>query len=167
MEDDQVFSLTSPQFSDRETRFTVYKNWIFRAVRWKWGCDPRWGGQEANQLWRLLQEMPQLGEKEFCLALKNILNSDDIPQMQRPGYWLPRLESYIVHPHNAYGRNPDATIPTAHIQRTQRSSNAIERVRENLRMADNPAKHISPEGIGSRRDRALGAGLRPVSDFGD
>jgi len=62
------------------------------------------GGMEARNLWNLLQEMPELTEKDFCLALKNLVNSADIPAMQRPGYWLPKLDSYLVHHHNTFGR---------------------------------------------------------------
>jgi hypothetical protein len=96
----------------KDDRFTKFREWIDRAYIWKWNAKPRWGGMEARNLWNLLQEMPELTEKDFCLALKNLVNSADIPAMQRPGYWLPKLDSYIVHHHNTFGRNPNAPTET-------------------------------------------------------
>jgi hypothetical protein len=151
----------------KDYRFTKFREWIDRAYIWKWNAKPRWGGMEARNLWNLLQEMPELTEKDFCLALKNLVNSADIPAMQRPGYWLPKLDSYLVHHHNTFGRNPDATIETAQTQRERRTDSAFERVRTNLRTSQDPAKDLPAKGIRPRRDRALGTGFRAISDCGD
>jgi hypothetical protein len=162
------FTLTAPDPTPpKDTRFAAFKEWIERAYQWKWNAMPRWGGMEAKNLWTLLQEMPDLKEKQFCIALKNLLNSHDIPAMQRPGYWLPKIDSYLVHHHNTFGRNPNVTIENSQTQRTRRTDSAIERVRENLRTAANSGKHLPAERIGARRDRALGTGFKPISDCGD
>lgn len=152
--------LSAPELKD--TRFTVFQSWIFRAVRWKWGSDPRWGAMEAKQLWNLLQEMPQLSEKDLCLALRNLLNSSDIPAMQRPGYWLPRLESYMVHEHNTFGRNPNANSSAI------AASQFLDKKRNHSCVPATDGATV-PVAESSRRVglRALGYGSRPILPSGD
>lgn len=141
---------------DYETRFTPFREMIFRAFRWKWSCEPRWGGMESNQLSRLLAEMPALELKEFALALKNIVQSDDIPERQRPGYWLPKLDSYLVHTHNTFGRNPNAEIPTAQKARARASDAAFERVRARGLATQGSSDNLPLEaGINRNRNRTL------------
>jgi hypothetical protein len=156
------FELTPPPMKDE--RFMKFREWIFRAVNWKWNANPRWGGAEAKNLSSLLAEMPELTEREFCLALKNLLNSDDVPAMQRPAYWLPKIESYIIHAHNTFGRNPDAAITTAQTQRARRNSAAIEQAIQNRRIAPNSSRDLPAEGIDQRGSRTLGSGLKRLCD---
>ena len=126
-----TFTLTPPEYKD--IRFLLFKSYIFRMFHWKWQCEPRWGPMEAKQLKSLLIENPKLTEREFALGLKNIAESDDIPDRQRPGYWLPKLDSYIVHNHNVYGRNPDAKTGETFAERDANSTRAAAgRVLANL-----------------------------------
>src|ERR1700690_2448216 len=160
------FSLTPPE--PNETRFTPFREMIFRCFRWKWRVEPRWGGMESRNLSLLLAEMPDLTLQEFAVALKHLVESDDIPACQRPGYWLPKLDSYLVHPHNTFGRNPDAQIDNAKTQGTRRSDAAFERVRSNRLAAEGAPSDIPLEaGVNRRRNRALASGLDPLSLTGD
>jgi hypothetical protein len=161
----EEFTLTPPPLKD--TRFTKFREWIEKAVMWKWQAAPRWGAMEGKQLSLLLGEMPDLTERDFCLALKNLLNSDDIPAMQRPGFWLPRLESYIVHPHDRFSRNPEAIHDTAQSQRQRRNLAAFEQVRKNHGLVENPTGNLPPKRIDPRRDLSLGTGLKRISDGSD
>jgi hypothetical protein len=78
------FALTP--FDGYGSRFARFREWIEKATVWKWKARPRWGGMEARNLDLLLKEMPELTEQQFCIALRNLLNYDDVHAMQRPGY---------------------------------------------------------------------------------
>lgn len=128
---DDSFSLTSPE--PKDTRFTLFKDYIFRMFRWAWDCDPRWGPMEARQLKSLLEENPTMTDRDFALALKNIAQSDDIPARQRPGYWLPRLDEYVVHSHDRFRRDPSAQSGQTFAERDSNNTiQAAQRVLANL-----------------------------------
>jgi hypothetical protein len=125
------FSLTCPE--PKDTRFIVFKDYIFRMFHWVWDCDPRWGPMEARQLKSLLEENPNMTDRDFALALKNIAQSDDIPARQRPGYWLPRLDEYIVHNHDRFRRDPNAKSGETFDERdATNTAQAARRILENL-----------------------------------
>jgi hypothetical protein len=123
------FLLTSGE--PTESRFTLFRRRIFGAYQQKWGSDPRWGGMEQNQLARLLKEMPKLTLEEFALAVQNALASDDIPEQQRPGLWLPRLESYLKHAHDRFSRKPNGKGQqiTDYFENELRLARELDRVR--------------------------------------
>jgi len=130
-----TFALTPPEYKD--TRFIIFKDYIFRMFRWAWDCDPRWGPMEARQLKSLLEENPTMTDKEFALALKNIAQSDDIPARQRPGYWLPRLDEYVVHQHDRFRRDPNAKSGETFAERDATNTRqAARRILENLERAN-------------------------------
>lgn len=157
--------LTSPDgFNSKHARF---RDWIFRAFRWRFECDPRWGPADAKQLDNLLKENPSITEKEFCLALKNILQSDDVPERQSPRFWLPRLESYVNHSHNTFGRKPNAQIDTAQTQRKTRNQLAFEQARKSRQVAGGNDRNLALEGTVGRRNTTLASGLRALSDGSD
>ena len=131
-----TFALTPPEYKDM--RFLAFKALIFRMFQWKWQCDPRWGPMDAKQLSSLLVENPKLTDREFALGLKNLAESDDVPARQRPGYWLPKFDAYLVHNHNVYGRDPNAKTGETFAERDAAgTSSAIERIRQNLARAGN------------------------------
>lgn len=155
---------------DKDDRFTKFRTWIFRAYLYYWQCEPRWGGMEARNLMTFLQENPKVTEQEFCFGLKNLCTSSDVPQRQRPGYWLPKFDAYLNHSHDRFGVNPDAEIKTARSENQRRTAEAFERVRarENRLLAGEDGARLSVEGqpVG-RRDRRLAQGLRSISGGGD
>ena len=67
-----TFALTPPE--PKDTRFSAFKDYIFRMFRWAWDCDPRWGPMEARQLKSLLEENPTMTDRDFALALKKPLH---------------------------------------------------------------------------------------------
>lgn len=154
-------------FDGNSSRHSLFKEMIFRAVKWKWGMEPRWGAIEGKNLDRFLAEMPQVTEREFAIALKHLLESDDVPAMQRPGYWLPRLESYIIHSHNCFGKRRDAGSKAAN------SKNAAERFLADKRRNHSgvPATDGAAVDVAKRTNRAglraLGSGFGRVSAGGD
>lgn len=130
-----TFQLTPPEF--RDTRFILFKDYIFRMFHWAWDCDPRWGPMEARQLKSLLEENPTMTDRDFALALKNIAKSDDIPARQRPGYWLSRLDEYVVHNHDRFRRDPNAKSGETFAERDATSTaQAARRILENLSRND-------------------------------
>src|SRR5882724_10906788 len=163
----ESFSLTPPEFFTNDARFSAFKELIFRMFNWKWHCDPRWGPMEANQLSRLLGEMPDLETGEFAVALRNVAHSEDIPERQRPGFWLPKIDGYIVHHHNTFGRNPHAQIESASSQRARRSSAALAEARKNHRTLTDSTGDLPAAGTDVRRNHTLGAGFKRLSDGRD
>jgi hypothetical protein len=157
------FSLTSPE--PKDNRFQVFKLLIEQMFMWRWHVMPRWGAPEADQLKRFIKENSTLTDLEVKRALYNLSQSSDIPEMQRPSRWLPRLESYVVHNHNVYGRNPDAKTGETFAERDSASTSAAaERIKQNLRRpsehvpAPTPSNEPRVDGSVPTRHRQLSAG---------
>jgi len=100
-------TLSPPSSEQKETRFAIFKDLLFRFYNWKYERDPQWDGSEAKQLHSLLKSDPKLDAKTFAQWLKNYGESKDICPGERPRIFLPRLSRYSVTALNQYGRSVD------------------------------------------------------------
>jgi len=123
-----VLTLSPPSSEQKETRFAIFKDLLFRFYNWKYQRDPQWDGSEAKQLSALLKSDPKLDAKTFAQWLKNYGESKDICPGERPRIFLPRLSRYSVTALNQYGRSVDVEDEARDGGMDRRSRDAIAEV---------------------------------------
>lgn len=107
IEQDLILSSPSSTEDGKITRFTEFKDWIFRFYNYQYERDPLWDASDAKQLSALLASAPKLDGNTFALWLKNYGESTDHGPGERPRSFLPRISNYSVTSLNQYGRSVD------------------------------------------------------------
>lgn len=124
----QDLILSPPSSEQKESRFAIFKEMIFKFYNWKYQRDPQWDGSEAKQLSALLKSDPKLDILTFRQWLKNYGESKDISPGERPRIFLPRLSKYSVTALNQYGRSVDVENEARDGGSDRRSRDAIAEV---------------------------------------
>ena len=158
--------LTPPQpFDDRFNRF---REFIEKAFYWRNQIRCPWDGSEARALKTFLRANPYLSEKEFCICLRNFVESQDHPPGERPRKFLPRLTDYAVEPLDRFGRSFNATIVTKQDQIRAGNAAVFAEARRNRQLATEDAGCLPAKGeTDTRRGPRLASGLDPLFLAGD
>ena len=160
-----MFALTPPETNGN--RFTEFRLLIVAFYQWRWNQTCPWDGSEARQLSQLLKSNPILDTAQFKRWLYNYGCSDDIKPGERPRKFLPRIHDYSIVPLDRFGRSQDAIIDNAQTQRLRRGFTNLEQARTDQPSLESSTPNLPTERTVRRRDRQLGAGLRPLHGGAD